>query len=263
MMKTMWGIARAVLLTVVGTIAVMGLQAGFVWFPPRLDLLYESAIVAFCGACWWRWQEPSIRAAPIQAAASARVVALCVLCAGGVGLAQSCWMAPVQPEIVGTAMRSPWSITALLIAIGVVAPILEEALFRGYLLTELRRQAGPVTSVLLSAAVFAAVHDDSGRWVGQLAAGVLLACIVLSTGHMWLAVMTHSALNLTGSIWLPVTGLGNSIEVRFVATLGALTITCLSAIALRRELRRPRWSPPSRSSFGQPALRAMTLSTSG
>lgn len=263
MMKAKWGIARAVLLTVVGTIAVMGIQAGFAWFTPGLDLLYESTIAALAVAFWGRWQGPSMKEAPIRAAASARVVALCVLCAGSVGLAQSYWVAPTHPPIVDTATRSPWSIAALLIGVGVVAPVLEEALFRGYLLTALRRHSGPVTSVLLSAAVFAAVHDDSAQWMGQLTGGVVLACIIVNTGRMWLAVVTHSALNLTGPVWLPVTGLGSSIAVRLLVTTAAFVVTCLSAIALRRELRRTRWSLPSESSSTPSALQAMTLGTSG
>jgi len=152
---------------------------------------------------------------------------------------------------------------ALVIAVGVVAPVLEEALFRGYLLTALLGQSGPVMSVVLSAAVFAAVHDDSGQWMAQLAAGVVLACVIVSTGRMWLAVVTHSALNLTGPVWLPVTGLGNSMAVRLPVTVGAIVVTCVSAIVLRRELRRTRWSLPSESASAQPALHALTLSTPG
>lgn len=263
MMKAMWDIARAVFLTIVGTIAVMGLQAGFVWFRSGFDLLYESAIASLAGALWWRWQEPSIRAAPVRAAASARIVALCVLCAGSVGLAQGYWTSPTHQKLVDTAARSPWSIAALLIAVGVVAPVLEEALFRGYLLSALRRQSGTVMSVLLSAALFAAVHDDSGQWMGQLAAGVVLACVIVSTSRMWLAVLTHSALNLSGPIWLPVTGLGDSMEVKLLVSLGAFVVTCLSAIALRRELRRTLWYPASDASSVQPAVQAMTLHAPG
>lgn len=256
-------LARPIVATILGTIVAMSVQTGFVWLPPGFGLLYEGAVATVIGILWWRWQARSIRQSPRRVSASASTVAMSVLCAGSIGLAQGYWAPATHHDVVDAASRSLWSVAALLIAVGIVGPLLEETLFRRYLLAALQRQYGARMAVLLSAVVFAAVHEDSGQWAAQFVAGVVLACIVVITGRLWLAVASHSAMNLTGPLWIPLQTLGASAGIRVVLTAAAIVVASLAAIGLRRVLSNTPWDTmPLDPASEQRTIGTLTLSAS-
>jgi len=68
---------------------------------------------------------------------------------------------PVQPHPLLVTMqqtREPWVIALIGVEAVVVAPIVEEFLYRGVLLTALLRGAGAIAALVVSSAVFAVVH---------------------------------------------------------------------------------------------------------
>jgi membrane protease YdiL (CAAX protease family) len=73
--------------------------------------------------------------------------------------------------------------------------ICEELLFRGVILTGLRRSFGPVAAVAVSALLFAALHASPWRFFPQLLLGVLLALLTLRSGSVLPAVVAHAAYN--------------------------------------------------------------------
>jgi membrane protease YdiL (CAAX protease family) len=234
-------IGLPILAALAGTIAVMSVQAGFVLLPAGWDFVYLLVTAGLVSAGWWRWQRVPLSEASPRRSASARVVVMGAICVNSIGMIHTHWVPLAETTVTTTALRSPWSVAATLIAAGLVAPLLEEALFRGYLLSRLRRSCSTVLSVILSAIVFAGVHDDPTRWVAQFASGILLACIVVQTGRMWLAVATHSAINLSGVLW----GLAATLQVptryALVVPLLNAAIACVAALELRRVLLETSW----------------------
>ena len=75
-----------------------------------------------------------------------------------------------------------------------LVPLVEEAFFRGYLLTRLD---GPgwrrVAAILASAGLFALLHD---RWIAALLTGLVLGLVMLRRGRLADAVAAHAAANL-------------------------------------------------------------------
>jgi membrane protease YdiL (CAAX protease family) len=80
----------------------------------------------------------------------------------------------------------------------VTAPVLEELMFRGYLLRAWSEKWGLWAGVLLSSAVFGAVHVDT---VPAMLTGVGFALLYLRTQSLWAAIFAHAAYNLVVYVW--------------------------------------------------------------
>lgn len=102
-----------------------------------------------------------------------------------------------QPPLSGSWIPM---VLGLLSAV-VWAPIVEETLFRGALYRFLRTRIGVVAAVLLSAAVFGAIHPYGGTGLVHVAVlGVLFACLREWRGSLIAPVVAHALHN--GSIEL-------------------------------------------------------------
>jgi len=76
----------------------------------------------------------------------------------------------------------------------VVAPFVEELLFRGYLLNLWRVRHSPWTAILFSSLAFGLVHLQGA--VFAMLAGILLALIYLRFGSLWPGTFLHGLFNL-------------------------------------------------------------------
>ena len=108
-------------------------------------------------------------------------------------------------EITGTS-ETPIEMLLIIVSVVVVAPVLEEVLFRGVLLSILRRRLGPWASIVISAAAFSAVHllDPSAIAVvpGLFILGVVLGWVALKRGDLSMPIFIHSGINLLAAISL-------------------------------------------------------------
>jgi len=103
--------------------------------------------------------------------------------------------------------------TVILFVIGAVilAPIVEELLFRGVLLRALLRRFEPVTAVLGSAIIFALVHyigdPNTLPFLPALTGlGAVLALVALRSGDLSMSIFIHAGFNLTTTILFLASG---------------------------------------------------------
>jgi uncharacterized protein len=103
--------------------------------------------------------------------------------------------------------------TVILFVIGAVilAPIVEELLFRGVLLRALLRRFDPVAAVLGSALIFALVHylgdPNTLPFLPALTGlGAVLAVVALRSGDLSTSIFIHAGFNLTTTILFLVSG---------------------------------------------------------
>ena len=93
-------------------------------------------------------------------------------------------------------------VVALILLLGVVAPVVEEVVHRGVLLSRFRRTLSPWPAILASAAVFAGVHlvDPGALYAlpGLFLIGIALGWFALATGDLSLPIAVHAGVNLTG-----------------------------------------------------------------
>lgn len=111
---------------------------------------------------------------------------------------------PPQEAAQLVLARRPWFEVAASVTVAVlVAPLLEEMVFRGFLLPATARWTGPLGAVLLTAALFGLLHG--GFYAGPIfALGALLGWAYWRTGRLWVAVGLHSAHNVVALVtaWL-------------------------------------------------------------
>jgi membrane protease YdiL (CAAX protease family) len=96
--------------------------------------------------------------------------------------------------------RGPVALLLVAIAAVVLAPMVEEVLFRALLFRTLRRHSGFAVAAFTSASVFAVLHTEVAfsqplALVGILVLGVLLAAAYERTGSLIVTVVAHAAFN--------------------------------------------------------------------
>ncbi len=83
----------------------------------------------------------------------------------------------------------------ILLVAGIVAPILEEILFRGLILNELKKNLSLKVSIIIQAIIFGLIHGNlfQGIYAGIL--GVILGLLYYNTGSLWAPIITHISFN--------------------------------------------------------------------
>jgi membrane protease YdiL (CAAX protease family) len=80
----------------------------------------------------------------------------------------------------------------------VLAPLVEEIFFRGFLFQGFRAKYGWLTSMLLSSAIFGIAHLDPASLVPTFILGNLLAYLYHRTNSIWPGVILHVLINTVG-----------------------------------------------------------------
>ena len=113
----------------------------------------------------------------------------------------------VQQQITGQPFENPqfeaiappafaWSAyLGTLVTVAVLAPIVEETLFRGLLFGWLAERFGIVPGVGGSALAFALLHGIPGLIPGILVLGAILALVYQRTGSIWAPILVHGTYN--------------------------------------------------------------------
>ena len=99
------------------------------------------------------------------------------------------------------------SIALAVAATVVVAPLVEEIVFRGLLFGALAPRIGVLAAALVSALVFGAVHGDPVLFPTIAALGFVSAIAYAATGNLWVSITLHALNNAVGAIFLVSAGL--------------------------------------------------------
>lgn len=92
-------------------------------------------------------------------------------------------------------LSSPW---LLFLGGVVVAPVVEEIFFRGFLFSGLRQRYNPKMAGLISAGLFAVVHFQPVNLIPILFLGLIFTYLYHRSGSIWPAVIMHVLTNLFG-----------------------------------------------------------------
>ncbi len=173
----------APLLVVLATAMVSGLFSGMLWYPLRV--ITGGLALAYL---WrdrlpnaWRWDRGH------------SIAVLAGLLGGLVwwGLAP---VASAQPDLAGwsAGSRLGWILFRVLGA-ALIAPIVEELAFRGYLLKRLEGACGQILALGLSSLAFGALHSAS---LAGIAAGLLFGLVWLRRRSDADAIIAHATANI-------------------------------------------------------------------
>lgn len=140
----------------------------------------------------------------------ARVItAIYTVIAQQLGLEPSQDLARELPRAFGTGTAG---FILAIIVVAVIAPVVEELFFRGFLYTALRKRWGIVAAVILSSVIFSFFHFNVFNFIPIVIIGVALAYLYEITGSLGPPIMLHALNNLLSVIvvyytrFLPVNG---------------------------------------------------------
>ena len=139
----------------------------------------------------------------------------------------------VQPMVLQAQAPGVFLLTLLKSAL--LAPVLEELFFRGYLLHAMKRFGEP-RAAAVSALCFALVHlgGTPCAWVMYAAMGLLLAALTMRTGSLLAPMLVHAVYNLTLML-LNEMGLGWFFEnLSLISCVLRLGMCAMFACCLRR-----------------------------
>jgi len=77
----------------------------------------------------------------------------------------------------------------------VIAPLVEEIFFRGFLFQGFRQKYGWLPALLLSSAIFAAAHLDPVAFIPTFVLGCVLAYVYHRSNSVWPGIIFHAAIN--------------------------------------------------------------------
>lgn len=91
-------------------------------------------------------------------------------------------------------MDNPLSIIMMFLAVVVMAPVVEEIVFRGILYNILNKRMGLIAAAVISSATFGILHGATFFQTALI--GFILAVLYQVTGTLWVPVMAHALNNL-------------------------------------------------------------------
>ena len=138
------------------------------------------------------------------------------------------------------------------IAVAVVAPIVEEFIFRGLVMNRLSRVMPGWLAVVLSAAVFGLCHGHPVWFAYAFVLGAVFAFVDLRAGSIWPSILGHVAFNAIGQVFsfIPETEEGTELIIAMGVLLAVGVIAPIlnrKAIgALLRPAPPPEQEPPAK-----------------
>ncbi|MCY3922598.1 MAG: type II CAAX endopeptidase family protein [Chloroflexi bacterium] len=109
---------------------------------------------------------------------------------------------PLPDDANVVAFVSWWHVAIFAASAVIVAPIVEETFFRGFMLGGLNRVWWLLPSLLLSAALFSAVHFNLRVIIPFAVFGLVLGALYLRTKHLTAPALAHACWNLGATAML-------------------------------------------------------------
>lgn len=114
------------------------------------------------------------------------------------GLMSWCGFSPdlaLQHQQYRTWLAQPGSAAALLLLAVFLAPVLEEAFFRGFLLRALLNAGSSTVAICASAFLFGLLHPLPALPI-TVSLGICLGCLYVAWGSLWPTMLVHAAWNI-------------------------------------------------------------------
>lgn len=106
-------------------------------------------------------------------------------------------------ELLDSAPGAWFAVLALVVVVG--APVVEEIVYRGMVQKGFVSSWGPVAGVIVTAALFAAIHMSWAETPALFVFALVLGLITLRAGRLGPAIVTHMAFNLAGLVAVATT----------------------------------------------------------
>lgn len=145
---------------------------------------------------------------------------------------------PLPESLLSSYEQSTYSLTVgnvavQLIAIVIVAPVVEEVIFRGLILSRLKKAMSVPVAILLNSLVFGLVHGQL-LWIAYaFCLGVVLCVVVEKTGSLATSILLHMAFNFAGTLEIDFITEIWQVVILAIVSLGILV--GMSHLVLKKE----------------------------
>lgn len=136
---------------------------------------------------------------------------------------------PESIKIYFSSMAGQGGVLSLVLVV-IVAPIIEEFIFRGVILNGLLKKYTPLISILISSALFAIVHLNPWQFVPALIAGIFIGWVFYKTKNLFLAIIIHASNNLINSLMWYFVDFNSFINKSLIENYGGLMNLTLSIV---------------------------------
>ncbi len=89
------------------------------------------------------------------------------------------------------------NVTYFMIGALILAPFLEELIFRGIILRGLLSRYSPLTSIVITSILFGLIHPEPTQIVGAISFGLFLSWVFYFTNNIGVCILLHFTANLT------------------------------------------------------------------
>ncbi len=179
----------------------------FAWFAIPFILLTQISFVLIY-FCFHKINRLSFKATnlhlkKINWKTALLAVVVGIVCVGGfIGLIEGCfgklWQAMgLKPSGVALPLNTWWWYILNMIILGVVPAIAEELLFRGVIFQGLKEKFSKWPSILISALLFALIHQNLEQLIYPFFLGIVLAVTFERTNNLVYSILIHMFNNFT------------------------------------------------------------------
>ncbi|MBN2309411.1 MAG: CPBP family intramembrane metalloprotease [Candidatus Hydrogenedentes bacterium] len=109
----------------------------------------------------------------------------------------TCPLPNLVEDYMGIALGAP---VGMFVTVCVMAPVLEESLFRGLILNGLLKRRGPRKAILVTALLFAIGHVNPAQVLFAFLLGVVFGWLFLRTHSVWVAILAHFTHNCMAAL---------------------------------------------------------------
>ena len=143
-------------------------------------------------------------------------------------------VAPIPQELVGGMSDDmETNVIALIVSVFVIAPIVEEFVFRALIMTKLRKEVSTAFSIIISAILFALIHFMAGGIITVVHAflgGLIFALAYVKTKSLFPAIAAHIFGNIGG--YVPAVTNNLPAALQYVIAVGFLTAAIVLCIIM-------------------------------
>ena len=188
----------------------------------RKNPLQETGFHATCG----RFVFTAIAVTPLLYAAISLIL----------GLLPEAWLEEYAEAAASLNQKGVLSIIATVL----VAPLVEEIIFRGLMLSRLNRVLPGWLAVLLSALLFSACHGQAVWMAYTFVLGVIFGFFALRAKSVWPSLCAHILINGIGQITVYAPKTDAAVGLFYLGLLGCGAVLCIAVFLFRafRPLRK-------------------------
>jgi len=125
-------------------------------------------------------------------------IGLNLFTSGIASLIEGLGLFPEHAKIIGLTLSG--NIWMQIVCVGLLAPIVEEIIFRGILLGRMRKKMNPVLAIFLQGLFFAVIHGNLLQGTYAFVLGVVLGLTIVWLRSIWAGFCIHTVFNMVSII---------------------------------------------------------------